>query len=264
MTGTAIAPARRGALLSSASTMILLLAIAGAGVDAVMLVAFGVLTAAQTGNTILLGVALGQGQWGTGLAAAISVIGFVVGSAAGELLIEGGRTRSGGAPLIARALVVELLLLILVLAGWRLAGAAAGPGVRDVLVALAAIAMGIQSAVTVRLRAGPATTYVTGTLTTFTTGMIRSLHWGGAEPSEAPARLGASHTAGESQRPWMYGLTWIAYLGSAIVAALLYLELREAALLLPIVAIGLVIVAASLPRGSSRAAAADATAAGER
>jgi uncharacterized membrane protein YoaK (UPF0700 family) len=263
MTGTTIAPARPRALLSSGEAMIVLLAIAGAGVDAVMLVAFGVLTAAQTGNTILLGVALGQGQWSTGVAAAISVVGFVVGSGAGELLIEGGRTRRRGPPLIPRALVVELLLLILVLTGWRLAGAAAGPGVQDVLVALAATAMGIQSAVALRLHAGPATTYVTGTLATFTTGMVRSLRWTGAEPSQAPARQ-SEHAPRASQPPWMYGVSWIAYLGGAIVAALLYLGLREAALLLPIAVLGLVVVAAQRKRGAAGAVPADAAAAGDR
>lgn len=227
--------------------MILLLAVAGAGVDAVMLVAFGVLTAAQTGNTILLGVALGQARWSTGLAAGISVIGFVVGSAVGELIVEGRRAR-GGRPRIATALAVELLLLILVLVGWRPADAGGSAG-QNVLVALAALAMGIQSAVTQRLHVGPATTYVTGTLTTFTTGMVRSLRWGTGEPSQSPGGQSAARSPGETQRPWMYGVTWLAYVAGAIGTAALYLESREEALLLPIIVLGLVVLAASVQRG---------------
>jgi uncharacterized membrane protein YoaK (UPF0700 family) len=150
--------------------MVLLLAIAGGGVDAVMLAAFGVLTAAQTGNTILLGVALGQGRLGAGLAAGISVLGYVVGAGLGELTMEGRRALRNGRPLVARALVAELLLLTGVLVAWRLMGVYPGPGEQSALVALAASAMGIQSAVVVRLHAGATTTYVTGTLTTFTTG----------------------------------------------------------------------------------------------
>ena len=166
--------------------MILLLAVVGAGVDAVMLVACGVLTAAQLGDTILLGVALGQGRWAAGLAAGASVVGYVVGSGVGELIVEGGRARRGGPPLVGRALGVELLLLALVLVAWRLMGTDPGPGGQGVVVALAAIAMGIQSSVTLCLHAGPMTTYMTGTLTSFTTGLIRWLRWGG--PGRPDAR----------------------------------------------------------------------------
>ncbi len=226
-------------------TMILLLAVVGAGVDAVMITAFGVLTAAQTGNTILLGVALGQGQWSAGLAAGTSVIGYVVGAGFGELIIEGGRAHRDAPPLVARAIVVELLLLALILCVWRLLGAVPAPAGQDALVALAALAMGTQSAVTLRLHAGPATTYVTGTLTTFTTGMVRRLRWGGPEPYpvSGPRRVAADGSK-ERERPWMYGATWAAYAAGAIVAALLWIELREAALLLPIATLGTVLLAA--------------------
>lgn len=226
-------------LMLSRETLILLLSIVGAGVDAVMLMVFGVLTAAQTGNTILFGVALGQGQWQTGLAAGISVIGFVVGSGVGELIVEGGRARRAGPPLVAGTLVVELVLLALVLVAWRLIGADPAPRYQNVLIALAACAMGIQSTVTLRLHAGPMTTYMTGTLTTFTTGLIRSLRWGGLDPSQ---------TSTQQERPWMYGVTWAAYLAGAVVTAVLCVQWREAALLLPIAVLGIVVAAASVRR----------------
>ena len=231
-------------MVGRSETMILLLAVVGAGVDAVMITAFGVLTAAQTGNTILLGVALGQGQWSAGLAAGVSVIGYVVGAGVGELIIEGGRAHRDGLPLVARAVVVELLLLALILCAWRLLGASPAPVSQDALVALAALAMGIQSAVTLRVHVGPATTYVTGTLTTFTTGMVRRLRWGGPEPCAAPGnRRVATDVPRERERPWMYGATWAAYAAGAVVTALLWLELREAALLLPIAILGAVVLA---------------------
>lgn len=225
-------------------TMILLLAVVGAGVDAVMISAFGVLTAAQTGNTILLGVAVGQGQWSAGLAAGTSVIGYVVGAGVGELIMEGGRAHRDGPPRVARAVVVELLLLTLILCAWRLLGAPLAPVGQDAFVALAALAMGIQSAVTLRVHAGPTTTYVTGTLTTFTTGMVRRLRWGGPEPCPAPGhRRVASDAPRERERPWMYGATWAAYAAGAIVTALLWLPVREAALLLPIATLTAVLLA---------------------
>jgi uncharacterized membrane protein YoaK (UPF0700 family) len=112
------------------------------------------------------------------------------------------------------------------------------PGGQAVLVALAAIAMGVQSAVVLRLHAGPTTTYVTGTLTSFTTGMIRWLRWGGPEPCPVPTR------SGEKERPWMYGVAWGVYVAGAFVTTLVCLQSREAALLLPIVVLGVVVLVA--------------------
>jgi uncharacterized membrane protein YoaK (UPF0700 family) len=226
-------------------TIVLLLAVVGAGVDAVMITAFGVLTAAQTGNTILLGVAIGQGRWGAGLAAGASVIGYVVGTGVGEWIIEGGGPRRGGPPFVARALGAEMLLLALVLLMWRLLGLADEPAGQDALVALAAVGMGIQSAVTLRLHAGPTTTYVTGTLTTFMTGMIRRLRWSGPEPCPMNGRERVAST--ERERPWIYGATWAAYAAGAVVTALLAVRSAEAALLLPIAVLAAVMATTYVP-----------------
>jgi uncharacterized membrane protein YoaK (UPF0700 family) len=71
--------------------VVLLLAVAGASVDAVVILGFGVLTAAQTGNTILLAAHLAQGQFASGLSSAVSVLGYMIGAAVGELVIVGRR-----------------------------------------------------------------------------------------------------------------------------------------------------------------------------
>lgn len=52
-----------------------------------MILGFNVLTAAQTGNTVLLAVALAQEKLDVGPAAAVSVAAFVVGAAAAELAL---------------------------------------------------------------------------------------------------------------------------------------------------------------------------------
>lgn len=91
--------------------LILLLALAGAGVDAVVILGFNVLIAAQTGNTILLAVAVAQGQLAVGISAAVSVVGYVIGAAAGELMISGPATSRLGSAGITVALVAECLLL---------------------------------------------------------------------------------------------------------------------------------------------------------
>lgn len=114
-------PARR-------DLMMLLLSVAGGSVDAVIILGFNVLTAAQTGNTILLATC----------------------------------SRS---------------------------------------VAIAAIAMGVQSAIVLRLHVGPTTTYVTGTLTSFATKIVRGLYIIKAPDAPVPWRCVSARMTG-SVRLW--------------------------------------------------------------
>lgn len=70
--------------------MILLLAVAGGGVDTVMILAFNVLTGAQTGNTVLLGAATALGRLAAALGSMISIICYVIGAT----LARGAHVRS--------------------------------------------------------------------------------------------------------------------------------------------------------------------------
>ncbi len=208
--------------------MVLLLSVAGGSVDAAIILGFNVLTAAQTGNTILLAVSLVQGRFAIGFFAAVSVVGYMAGAAAGELVIIRRRDSISWLSPINCALVVELAVLGCLLLFWRLAGHNPTTGTSAVLVAFTAVAMGIQSAVALRLHVGPATTYVTGTLTTFMIETIRWLHLVETAPASAPeVRKG----------PVIYGVGWLVYAGGACIGGLLFLRLREAALALPMIAI---------------------------
>ena len=210
----------------------LLLTLAAAGVDAMVILGFNVLTAAQTGNTVLLAVAVARGDVETGLSAAVSVAAFVAGAIVGELLC--GRPGSGRrrAPVILPALLIEMLLLIALLLLWLLTEPAAGRSA----IALAASAMGIQSAAVLRLQ-GPSTTYITGMLATFTTGYVRWIRVAriprprSAEPDAQPPDC----------LPWRNGLIWVVYLSGAIVCGILFLRSGVLALLVPIAAICAVI-----------------------
>ena len=206
---------------------ILLLAVVGGGVDAVTLLGFGALTAAQTGNTILLAVALAQGRLVIGLHSAVSIASYVVGTALAEMIIDARRLTRSGRLAIGWTLLVELIALGSLLVGWLAIGPNPAARTSVLLVALAAVAMGMQSAAVLRLHVGPATTYITGTLTTFTVDVIRWPHL------VEPARLESGEIAG--QRPWIYGITWVVYFGGAIVTGLLYQVVGERALLLPVI-----------------------------
>jgi uncharacterized membrane protein YoaK (UPF0700 family) len=230
--------------LARRDLLVLLLALAGGGVDAVVILGFGVLTAAQTGNTILLAVALAQGQFTTGVHSATSIAGYMLGAAVGELVIVGRRVGASWLTPVGRTLLAELVPLVGLLIAWRLAGPNPDAGTSTGLVALAAMAMGIQSAAVLRIHAGPTTTYVTGTLTTFTTETIR---WLRLIETAAPLASTPQEPSGtgvlSSERPWIYGVTWLVYAGGALSSGLLFLWVGAAALFLPIAAIVAVVVA---------------------
>lgn len=86
--------------MCSPSPANLLLILAGAGTDASVILGFNILTAAQTGNTILFAVALARGDFATGLNSGISIFCFVGGAIAGGWLCRR-----------ARALMTRLLFL---------------------------------------------------------------------------------------------------------------------------------------------------------
>lgn len=217
-----------------------LLTVAGGGVDAVILLGFNVLTAAQTGNTVLLAVALVRGDTVGGTSAVISVLAFVLGTALGARMLGQG---SAGPASFFRLLLVETLLLLGLMAFW----VGVNPLDRHealAVIALAASAMGLQSAVALCAR-GPSTTYETGTLTAFGTGLVawlRSPRRQPGSPLQAPDSA-SSVVPG----PWRNGYTWLLYLISAVGCGVLFLHFDVLALLIPAVAVGL---AALLQPGS--------------
>jgi uncharacterized membrane protein YoaK (UPF0700 family) len=224
--------------------MILLLAIAGGSVDAVMILAFNVLTGAQTGNTVLLGAALAQGRLAAALGSIVSVVGYVIGAAVGEFIVVRHHDTWPWPSAVGAVLIAELIPLGCLFIFWLLAGPHPVQETIYTLVIYAASAMGIQSAAMLRLHGGPTTTYVTGTLTTFATKLIRWLQLVEAAPASSPERqeLILMTTFSAVGGPWIYGLTWFVYVTGAVVGGLLFLYTREMALLLPIVAITIVVI----------------------
>jgi uncharacterized membrane protein YoaK (UPF0700 family) len=124
----------------------------------------GVFASVMTGNLVLLGLAIGR----SGALAAHAVVafaGYAAGVAAGTRLMRAAG--SSGPPNRAprAALLMELVLLAGFAVGWELTGAAPHGGAQLVLLAVAATAMGIQSAAARGLGPQVATTFLTGTVT---------------------------------------------------------------------------------------------------
>ena len=204
--------------------LVVLLAVAAGAADAILIVRFDVLTAAQTGNTILLAVALATGNWPTGAAAGLSVAGFLAGAILGAWLL-----RRVGVP-VSRVLVLEILLLAGVTAGWSLAGTL-HPAVELPIVAATAAAMGLQSLVMLHSRS-LSTTYVTGVLAAFARDTVSPP--GPDAPQGRDARFEAA--------------VWLVYFAGAVMGALLLSRFGAPALMLSITCLAAASIIASRSR----------------
>jgi len=202
---------------------VLLLTGAAGYVDAVSYLALGrVFTANMTGNTVLFGLALVQGDAGAIVRTAFALGAFVGGTAIGAWLVHRSEGPAHWPRGVTIALGVECVLLA-ALAGDRssmLVGR----------VTLAALAMGIQSAAARRLDVfGIATTFVTGTLTSLVSLIARH----GVGPA----------AAGHGKR--MLATAWAVYVVGAMAAGGAIQAVPGAALLAPVVIVLVVVTIAA-------------------
>jgi uncharacterized membrane protein YoaK (UPF0700 family) len=134
-------------------------------VDAVSILSLGrVFVANMTGNVVFVGFAV-AGASGFSLSASLSALaGFLFGAAVGGLAVD--RLGSHRGRLLAVTAGGEFVLVLAALVAAAIAGDQLGPGARDCIAALLALAMGAQNAVVRRLRVYDLTTTVlTMTLT---------------------------------------------------------------------------------------------------
>jgi uncharacterized membrane protein YoaK (UPF0700 family) len=144
-----------------------------------------VFTSVMTGNMTMFGLALARQSVSLGAHTAVAVGGYVAGVVIGNQIGWRAAKRgpakpagkpAGGAwpPHMVLTLGTELLLLAGVLAGWELTGARPAGGAQYVILAVAACAMGIQSAAVNEMELGNvSTTYLTGTLTGLVSALAR-------------------------------------------------------------------------------------------
>ena len=144
--------------------MLCLLAWAAGIVDAVSYLGLGrVFTAMMTGNTVLLALAIGQGESMAILRSALALAGFSVGAATGAFIVSRGRSRDEWPPSVTAAFAFEALLLAGFTAVWHVAGSTLTTGTTNLLIVLSGLAMGVQAAAVRHLGIpGVATTYLTG------------------------------------------------------------------------------------------------------
>ncbi len=198
---------------------------AGAGaVDAITYLGLGkVFTANMTGNIVLLGIAVGRGAHPEEVRAAISLavyaLGVFLGGRAVTVWARPERWPTG----LTLVLGADALAQAGLWTGWLLAHAHPGTELTAGLVAVSAVAMGLQAGAAHALGvAGVTTTYVTGTLT----GLVGQV----------------AESAGSAGERLRRGLVLVALFGGAAVAVLLLLHARDWAPGLPLLLTLLVLV----------------------
>lgn len=169
-----------------------------------------VFTSAMTGNAALLGLGLGQGNIPATSRNMAAFAGFLVGLGLGAALLRGGQDKPGWSRATTRALLMEEVLLVAFAVFWHLGAGPSSDRLLYSLIALSAVAMGVQSTVAHHVGVpGITTTYFTGTLTSIVVGAV-----GGRLPSTA-----AGQPSGRIRWPAFAFLAYI--MGAALTGVLL-------------------------------------------
>lgn len=217
--------------------------LAGVGgyVDAVgFLTLAGLFVAHMSGNTIRLGVFVGDGDWSLAAARLVPIIVFTLGVAGAIALIEALRRRAAPAP-AARVLGLEAgLLLAFMLVGQAVldgGDAAVGSWHYYLLAVVAVLSMALQNAALRRVAGVPVhTTFVTGILMHVAEETVNGWY------ARRDARRGAG-TAHEDdartafRRARLHGGIWICYITGGVLGAVLALQWELWVLALPLAAL---------------------------
>ncbi len=157
----------------------------------------GVFTSVMTGNIVFFGLAVAERSVSLASHTAVAVAGYIVGVAVATW-VSHGVTRRTSSRVADRArvlpgqvswtLAAELVLLAVGAAGWEITGARPRGGAEFALLAVAAAAMGVQSAAVNEMGfSNFSTTFLTGTLTWLVSSMARP----GGDTADWPRRLSA-------------------------------------------------------------------------
>jgi len=227
----------------------LILTMVGGFVDAVGYIAlFEVFTANMSGNSVHVGMYLGQRNWLELLRPLCAIVSYVVGMALTRITVEIAGRR-GIRRIASFTLAVEVILLILF--------ARATPAMHlgqivdlqspayFTLVALLAFAMGVQTATLTHVGALTIyTTFVTGTLTKLTESFTRALFWGYDQVRQSGISdiVGCAFRQRDVREGAMLAATWTCYVMGAAIGTVSKQRWELRALYLPVVVLLLFVV----------------------
>jgi uncharacterized membrane protein YoaK (UPF0700 family) len=210
--------------VSIRDSLVVLLTLTTGAVDATSFLVLGnVFSSVVTGDMVLLGAAAGTGRPELAVHSGVALAGYLAGVLAGAPLAARQHHHAAGTwpPSVTVTLAVELVILVAFSVGWELAGGHPSGGGQLALVAVLAVAMGLQTAAVRRL-GQMSTTYLTSTLTALVAGLVT-----GSKPDGMARSLGVLATL----------------IIGAIAASVLLEDARAWVPLVILVPLGLVIVA---------------------
>jgi uncharacterized membrane protein YoaK (UPF0700 family) len=161
-------PERAGVSVARRHALVVVLAIVSGATDAIGFLGLGgAFTSVMTGNMVLLGLGCGTGDWTLAARAGLAIAAFVGGCVVGARMAGTPQPGDGVWPAaVTRALLAQLGVFVLFAIGWEAAGGHPGSTFELPLLAINAVALGMQSSTTQRFGvSGLSTTYLTGTLT---------------------------------------------------------------------------------------------------
>ncbi len=213
-----------------------LFSVAAGGVDAFSLMRLKeTFTSAMSGNTVLLGLDIAQQHFVAAGRATTSLAAFIMGLAVAGFPMARYGTKKEWTKVVTFVTGLELLVL-LIFAGIFYADIKPLELELFVMVALASFSMGLQSSIAYHMSIpGITTTYFTGTLNSIVNGTALDL----VNPEEAP----------DTRRTLFQIVIFVAYLLSALAAAMLVVYLPAEAVLFPVAAVAAVLASALLIGG---------------
>ena len=222
--------------------MLLVLTWAAGMVDAVSYLGLGhVFTAMMTGNTVLLGLALAQGEMLAAARSILALLGFALGVTLGAMVVEPDESETEWPHVVTAAFAMEAAVLLGFAGLWHWSGPARGDHTVHVLIMLLGTAMGIQAAAVRRLDVpGIATTFITGTITSL---FVDVVDW---SRSSAHAWHGPSGDLIKwEQRIGLLAGVFVVYGLGAFCGGVLQAHYPPLVSIAPLAAVGLVVVNAS-------------------
>lgn len=178
--------ARRERELRRRQWLLVLLAVNSGATDAIGFISLGgAFTSVMTGNMILLGVAIPNGDGGLALRSGLAIVLFMTGAFVGARIARTPQPSDGVWPVrVTIALAVEFVIFLGVAVGWWLSSGHPVGGIQPVLLGASAVALGVQSSAILRFGvSGLSTTYMTGTLTTVVSALANGRHPRNVVPS---------------------------------------------------------------------------------
>lgn len=222
--------------------MLILLTMTSGCVDAISFMKLGqVFTAAMTGNTVLFGLSLTQGQYFAALRYLVALLGFVMGAAVAATVVMRFRKVTGWNSTVTRTLWMELLALVIFAFLVNVLPASSLGAWNECLILILAFAMGVQGVAARRIGVnGVTTTVITSTLT----GLVETVVWRAAERVQSgnnPSGDSKAKTHGQGAALFMWIAVIVVYGIGAGVCGALEQHFAFQAIWLPIGLVSLVI-----------------------